>query len=110
MATRCASDSCEPIHDSASGDEADEGHQVPAETIGYFIGPSVEGIEQRQDRVYCPGWVGAFRWLKPFLSTRLGEFPVRKAAVEVVAQMDDQVAALGRSTSAYNESVVKRPD
>ncbi|MGB9304640.1 MAG: SDR family oxidoreductase [Mycobacterium sp.] len=70
----------------------------------------VEGIEQRQHRVYCPGWVGAFRWLKPFLSTRLGEFPVRKAAVEVVAQMDDQVAALGRPTSAYNESVVKRPD
>ncbi|MGB9222348.1 SDR family NAD(P)-dependent oxidoreductase [Mycobacterium sp.] len=69
----------------------------------------VEGIEKRQDRVYCPGWVAAFRWLKPFLP-RLGGSPVRKAAVEVVAQMDDQLAALGRSTSAYNESVVKRPD
>jgi NAD(P)-dependent dehydrogenase (short-subunit alcohol dehydrogenase family) len=68
----------------------------------------VKGIEGRKKRVYCPGWVGAFRWLKPFLSTRLGELPVRKTTVEAVAQMDDQVVALGRYTSAYNESVVKR--
>src|SRR6202020_2718947 len=27
-----------------------------------------DGIEGRKKRVYCPGWVGAFRWLKPVLS------------------------------------------
>jgi NAD(P)-dependent dehydrogenase (short-subunit alcohol dehydrogenase family) len=68
----------------------------------------VKGIEERKKRVYCPGWVGAFRWLKPLLSTRIGERPVRNTTVAAVAEMDAQVAALGRYTSAYNESVVKR--
>ena len=27
----------------------------------------VKGIEHRKRRVYCPGWVGWFRWLKPVL-------------------------------------------
>jgi NAD(P)-dependent dehydrogenase (short-subunit alcohol dehydrogenase family) len=68
----------------------------------------VKGIEERKKRVYCPGWVGAFRWLKPLLSTGIGERPVRNTTVAAVAEMDAQVAALGRYTSAYNESVVKR--
>ena len=66
----------------------------------------VKGIEGRKDRVYCPRWVRLFRWLKPVLSTRVGEFPVRKAAAEL-PQMDAEVAALGRSTSAYNERLEK---
>jgi NAD(P)-dependent dehydrogenase (short-subunit alcohol dehydrogenase family) len=65
----------------------------------------VKGIEGRQNRVYCPRWVGLFRWVKPVLSTAVGEFPVRRATVELLPQMDSEVAALGRSTSAYNESV-----
>jgi NAD(P)-dependent dehydrogenase (short-subunit alcohol dehydrogenase family) len=65
----------------------------------------VNGIEDRKDRVYCPRWVVLFRWLKPVLSTRVGEFPIRKAAAELVPQMDAEVAALGRSTSAYNEEL-----
>src|SRR6202035_8148 len=40
----------------------------------------VDGIEGRKKRVYCPGWVGVFRWLKPFLSTRFGEGPILKTA------------------------------
>ena len=67
----------------------------------------VKGIEGRKSRVYCPGWVGLMRWLKPVLSTPLGEFPVRKAAAELMPQMDAEVAALGRSTSAYNEELTK---
>jgi NAD(P)-dependent dehydrogenase (short-subunit alcohol dehydrogenase family) len=62
----------------------------------------VKGIEDRKDRVYCPRWVILFRWLKPVLSTRVGEFPARKAAAEL-PQLDAEVAALGRSSSAYNE-------
>jgi NAD(P)-dependent dehydrogenase (short-subunit alcohol dehydrogenase family) len=67
----------------------------------------VKGIEGRKDRVYCPRWVVAFRWLKPVLSTSVGEFPVRRATVELMPQMDAEVAALGRSTSAYNEELDK---
>ncbi|OBF83473.1 short-chain dehydrogenase [Mycobacterium sp. 852002-51163_SCH5372311] len=68
----------------------------------------VKGIENRQDRVYCPRWVGLFRWLKPVLSTRLGERPVLEAAAKLMPQLDAQTAALGRSTSAYNQGLEKR--
>ena len=67
----------------------------------------VKGIEGRKSHVYCPRWVGLMRWLKPVLSTPIGELPVRKAAAELVPQMDAEVAALGRSTSAYNEDLGK---
>lgn len=67
----------------------------------------VEGIEGRKDHVYCPGWVSLFRWLKPVLSTRIGELPILRNAAELVPQMDAEVAALGRSSSAYNESLEK---
>ena len=69
----------------------------------------VKGIEDRKDRVYCPRWVGLLRWLKPVLSTRLGELPLRKAAAELMPQMDAEVAALGRSTSAYTDASGKNP-
>ncbi|HTX95131.1 MAG TPA: SDR family oxidoreductase [Mycobacterium sp.] len=62
----------------------------------------VKGIEKRQRRVYCPGWVGAFRWLKPVLSTPVGETPIEKTTAEVLPRMDAEVAALGRSMSAAN--------
>jgi NAD(P)-dependent dehydrogenase (short-subunit alcohol dehydrogenase family) len=65
----------------------------------------VKGIEGRKDRIYCPGWVVAFRWLKPVLSTRLGELPIRRTTAELMPQMDAEVAALGRSTSNYNQEL-----
>jgi NAD(P)-dependent dehydrogenase (short-subunit alcohol dehydrogenase family) len=74
-------------------------------TVDKCAAAFVEGIEGRKARVFCPGWVGLFRWLKPVLSTRLGELPVRKSTAELVPQMDAEVAALGRSTSAYNEDL-----
>ncbi len=64
----------------------------------------VKGIEGRTDRVYWPRWVGPFRWLKPALSTRVGELPL-KSAVQLLPQADAEVAALGRSTSAYNQEL-----
>ncbi len=67
----------------------------------------VEGIEGRKTRVYCPGWVGAFRWLKPFLSTRFGERPILKNAGDQLDRMDAEVAALGRSTSAHTQALEK---
>jgi NAD(P)-dependent dehydrogenase (short-subunit alcohol dehydrogenase family) len=68
----------------------------------------VKGIEGRRDRVYCPRWVVLFRWLKPVLSTPVGELPIRKTTAELMPQMDAEVAALGRSTSAYNQAL-ERP-
>ena len=59
------------------------------------------GLEERRARVYCPRWVGLFRWLKPVLSTRLAEAPIRRVAANLLPRMDAEVAALGRSTSAY---------
>jgi NAD(P)-dependent dehydrogenase (short-subunit alcohol dehydrogenase family) len=67
----------------------------------------VKGIEQRKRRVYCPGWVGWFRWLKPLLSTPAGENAVSKTAAELLPRMDEEVKALGRSTSAYNQVLGK---
>src|SRR5208283_5191488 len=65
----------------------------------------VEGIEGRARRIYSPGWVGLFRWLKPVLSTPLGEFPILRHTAELMPRMDAEVAALGRSTSSYNLSL-----
>jgi len=65
----------------------------------------VKGIENRQARIYHPGWVGLFRWLKPVLSTPIGELPMRKTTAEIMPQMDAEVAALGRSTSVYNQDL-----
>ena len=65
----------------------------------------VKGIEGRKTRVYCPRWVGAMRWLRPVLSTALGEAPVRRFVPGLLPRMDAEVAALGRSTSVHSESM-----
>ncbi|WP_156690542.1 SDR family oxidoreductase [Mycobacterium sp. Marseille-P9652] len=61
----------------------------------------VKGIERRARRIYSPPWVGLFRWLKPVLSTPIGELPVLRHTAELVPRMDAEVAALGRCVSAY---------
>lgn len=68
----------------------------------------VKGIEGRKNRVYCPRWVGLFRWLKAFLTSPVGETAMRKSAHELLPQMDAEVAALGRSTSARTEALEKQ--
>lgn len=68
----------------------------------------VEGIEVRKRRINCPAWVGALRWLRPLLSTRLGEAQVRRLAPELLTEMDEEAAALGRSMSARTEALEKR--
>jgi NAD(P)-dependent dehydrogenase (short-subunit alcohol dehydrogenase family) len=68
----------------------------------------VKGIERRATRINCPAWVGLVRWLKPVLSTRLGEVPARAIVPDLLPRMDAEVAALGRSTSAHTEKLAKR--
>jgi NAD(P)-dependent dehydrogenase (short-subunit alcohol dehydrogenase family) len=64
----------------------------------------VEGIEKRSTRINCPRWVGLLRWLRPLLATRLGEAPVRRFAPDLLPRMDAEVAALGRTGSAHDET------
>lgn len=65
----------------------------------------VKGIRGRKRRINVPGWVGIFRWLKPVLSTRIGERPVAGLVPEVLPGMDAEAAELGRSTSARLEKL-----
>lgn len=60
----------------------------------------VAGIERRKRQVNCPAWVGAVRWLKPVLSTPLGELPVLRFVPELLPRIDAEVAGLGRSLSS----------
>jgi NAD(P)-dependent dehydrogenase (short-subunit alcohol dehydrogenase family) len=76
-------------------------------TVDKCANAFVKGIEGRADRIYCPSWVRLFRWVKPVLSTPVGELPIRRTTAELLPRMDSEVAALGRSTSAYNEDLTK---
>ncbi|MBS9533017.1 SDR family oxidoreductase [Mycobacterium sp. M1] len=76
-------------------------------SVGACADAFVKGIEKRSVRVYCPGWVGAFRWLKPLLSSPFAEAQIGKQAGELMPRMDAEVAALGRSTSSYTKGIEK---
>ncbi|WP_328357409.1 SDR family oxidoreductase [Mycobacterium sp. NBC_00419] len=67
----------------------------------------VKGIEGRRRRVNVPGWVGVFRWLRPVLSTPLGERQVVAMVPSILPAMDAEVEALGRSTSSRLEELEK---
>jgi NAD(P)-dependent dehydrogenase (short-subunit alcohol dehydrogenase family) len=60
----------------------------------------VAGLEGRKRRVYVPGWVGALAWLKPVITSSVGERETLKRAPELIAEMDREVAEMGRSASA----------
>jgi NAD(P)-dependent dehydrogenase (short-subunit alcohol dehydrogenase family) len=68
----------------------------------------VGGIEGRKRRVYHPRWVGLLRWLKPVLSTPLAEKQLLKSAPGLVAEMDAEAAALGRSMSARTQALEEK--
>jgi NAD(P)-dependent dehydrogenase (short-subunit alcohol dehydrogenase family) len=81
------------------------GHTTTVEECGAAF---VSGIERRKRRIYSPRWVGLVRWLRPLLSTPPGEYAVRRIAPGILAKMDAEAAALGRSTSARNEALETR--
>lgn len=74
-------------------------------TVDKCAAAFVKGIQRRRTRIYRPGWVALLRWVKPVLSTPIGEMPLHKPTAELLPQLDAQVAALGRSTSAYNRDL-----
>ena len=68
-----------------------------------------QGIEGRKRRVNCPRWVGLFRWLRPLLSTPVGEAQFLKSTPDgALTRIDAEVAALGRSTSARTRALQRR--
>lgn len=62
----------------------------------------VRGVERRQRHVYCPGWVRGVGLNRNVVNSAAGNRPVLKFVPELLPQMDAEVAALGRSTSARN--------
>jgi NAD(P)-dependent dehydrogenase (short-subunit alcohol dehydrogenase family) len=62
----------------------------------------VAGLEQRKRRVFVPEWVRLLAWFKPLITSPLGERETLKHAPRIMAMMDAEVTALGRSTSARN--------
>lgn len=62
----------------------------------------VKGIERRARAVYCPGWVRGIGLNRNVVNSAAGARPVLKFVPELLPQMDAEVAALGRSTSARN--------
>ncbi|WP_297597771.1 SDR family oxidoreductase [Mycobacterium sp.] len=76
-------------------------------TVDKCAAAFVKGIQRRRTRIYRPRWVALFRWVKPVLSTRVGEMPLHKSTAELLPQLDAQVAALGRSMSASNVELLR---
>jgi NAD(P)-dependent dehydrogenase (short-subunit alcohol dehydrogenase family) len=70
----------------------------------------VDGIARRRTRINVPRWVNAVRWLKPAMTTVLGEREARRNAPEVVPLMDQEVARLGRSLSARRAALEQQPE
>jgi NAD(P)-dependent dehydrogenase (short-subunit alcohol dehydrogenase family) len=62
----------------------------------------VRGLAGRKRRVYVPGWVRVLGWVKPLITSPVGERESLKHVPTVLPQMDAEVAALGRSTCARN--------
>ena len=77
-------------------------------SVDSCVAAFVDGIEGRRTRVYCPGWVAVFRWIKPGLSTALGEWPIKRVTKKILPRMDAEVVALGRSASAHTEALDSR--
>jgi len=69
----------------------------------------VAGIAKRRTRVSVPGWVNLVRWLKPALTTVVGERETARRAPEIVPLMDQEVLALGRSMSARTAALDEEP-
>jgi NAD(P)-dependent dehydrogenase (short-subunit alcohol dehydrogenase family) len=71
-------------------------------------GAFVDGIERRKRRIYCPRWVGALRWLRPLVTTRAAETQMQKGLPDLLAQMDAEADAVGRSMGKRTEELEKK--
>jgi NAD(P)-dependent dehydrogenase (short-subunit alcohol dehydrogenase family) len=65
----------------------------------------VDGAESRQDRVFVPRSTRLIFWLRNLIGSRLGEVVIGRETPEVVPQMEAEIAALGRHTSARTATI-----
>jgi NAD(P)-dependent dehydrogenase (short-subunit alcohol dehydrogenase family) len=68
----------------------------------------VKGIEGRKRQINYPGWVRVFRWLRPLLTTAVGERQLVNGVPQRMARMDAEAAALGRSMSERTQGLENR--
>jgi NAD(P)-dependent dehydrogenase (short-subunit alcohol dehydrogenase family) len=78
-------------------------------TVAECADAFVAGIERRATRVSVPRWVNAMRWLKPAMTTTLGERQVMRDAAEIVPLMDQEVREMGRSVSERVAALERHP-
>jgi len=62
----------------------------------------VRGIEKRSRTVYCPGWVKAIGLNRVAINSPAGNLPLLRAIPTMLPDLDEDVARLGRATSARN--------
>jgi len=62
----------------------------------------VTGIAGRKRHVYVPRWVAAVAQARTLLNTAVAERQAQRSTAELLPLMDEEVARLGRSTSARN--------
>ena len=62
----------------------------------------VAAIAERKRTVFVPGWVGVAKRLRNLINSPTGERQSQKNTPELLPLMDEEVARLGRSTSARN--------
>lgn len=68
----------------------------------------VEGIARRSRRVYVPGWVGVVAKARSLFTSPAAERHSIKEAARTLAEVDGDVARLGRSLSARVSAVARR--
>ena len=62
----------------------------------------VDGLAGRKRRVYVPRWVEFVGWLKAVVTSPIGDRSLLPHVPRILPLMDEEVAKLGRSTSARN--------
>nr|WP_271211773.1 SDR family oxidoreductase [Rhodococcus wratislaviensis]GLK37966.1 short-chain dehydrogenase [Rhodococcus wratislaviensis] len=62
----------------------------------------VDGLAGRKRRVYVPRWVELVGWLKAVVTSPIGDRSLLPHVPRILPLMDEEVAKLGRSTSARN--------
>ncbi|MFC9554938.1 SDR family oxidoreductase [Rhodococcus sp. NPDC056960] len=71
-------------------------------SVDSCVAAFVDGLAGRKRRVYVPRWVELAGWLKAVVTSRVGDRSLLPHVPEILSRMDEEVAKLGRSTSARN--------
>lgn len=79
-------------------------------TVDACVGSFVRAMAERRRRVYVPAWVGMVGWTKAVATSGLGIIATRKYVPRLLPQLDTEIAALGRSTSARNTAPTQKSE